>query len=186
MRNVYKNTRGVTLMELLVVLGIIGVLVMIGIPNFYQIMVGHRLRSSANDLLTKTRWIRTIAIAKRRQLDMTINETARTLTVNKPAHTEYDMLKDIAAAMLAAADPDNPDLSSFVLFEEGSQDLGTFKIGDADKPGYDVMATTCPSETLSFNPSGTLSVTCNISITSSDTGATFTLKLYKGGQITLQ
>ncbi|PID58318.1 hypothetical protein CSB45_04425 [candidate division KSB3 bacterium] len=179
-----KKTRGMTLIELLIVIAIIGILVMIATPNFYNIMRKHRLRSSANDLLSKARWVRTVAIAKRRQLEMTIHDGSNpSLTVKKPKHTEYNLLKDIAGALLQThlADP----LKNFVLFEEAANTLGSFTIGDKDKPGYSSMTTNCPAKTISFSPSGTLSATCNISIIS-DTGASYTLELYKGGQMILR
>lgn len=158
---------------------------MISIPNIYRIIVGHRFRTSGNDLLVKTRWVRSVAIAKRRRLDMIIHSGNQTLEVLKPAHTEYDLLKDIAKAISTSASA-FPNLSSFILYEEDSDTLETFEIGDANDNAVDVMTTTCTNDTISFNPSGTLSETCEIAIKNTRTNGQVTLKLYKGGQTILR
>ena len=67
---------GVTLLELLVVIAIIGILVLIGLPNGIQIIRMNRIRTSSNDLLSKIRYGRSLAIKARRELTMSVNKTA--------------------------------------------------------------------------------------------------------------
>lgn len=99
-----KNQRGVTLMELLIVVGIIGVLVGISLPNIPPIIAGHRLRTSNNDLVSKLRYIRGLAISKGRTLEVVLNLNEQQLTVSSLSFSEYNMLavednKDILTRM---------------------------------------------------------------------------------------
>lgn len=185
MRRYRQNIKGITLLEMLVVVTIIGILVLISLPNIPPIIAGHRVRSSANDLLTKVRTIRSVAISKRRQLDMTIDTTEHLLKVEKPKHTEYDLLKDIALAISTSSEA-YPNLSSFILYEEDAETLEEVHVGDKRRNGIDLMETDCPSNKVSFNPSGTIQSTCTITITNKKSSGKYQLTLYKGGQIVLE
>lgn len=182
--------QGVTLMELLVVVAIIGILSLVSLPNIPPIIAGHRIRSSSNNLLSKMRSIRSVSIAKRRQLDVVLDidndQHIYVLKVEKPAHTEYDLLKDIAEA-ISTSSATYPNLSSFILYEEDSQSLEEIDLSaDRRQHGIDKMATDCPNNKISFNPSGTLKDTCTIRLGNKRSNTQYHLRLYKGGQIVLE
>ena len=99
-----RNQHGVTLMELLIVVAIIGILVGISLPNIPPIIAGHRLRTSNNDLVSKLRYIRGLAISKGRTLEVELKLDEQWLRVSSLGFTEYNMLavednKDILTRM---------------------------------------------------------------------------------------
>jgi Tfp pilus assembly protein FimT len=58
------NSAGVTMHELMTVIGIIGILVAIGIPNFSRTLPGLRLTDAARQVATELQHVRMKAIAK--------------------------------------------------------------------------------------------------------------------------
>jgi len=173
-------------MELLVVIGIIGILVLVSLPNIYKIIMMHRIRSSATELLTRARSVRRLALTKRRELQMIVDTEEHTFRVEKPGHTEYDLLKDIAGAILASSET-YPNLTAFMLYYENATSLElNVHIGDANNDGYDNMTTTCINKTVSFNPAGTIEPTCSFTLTNSQIDTQYELRMYKGGQIILK
>jgi prepilin-type N-terminal cleavage/methylation domain-containing protein len=185
-RHISLRQQGVTLMELLVVVAIISIIALTSLPNIPPILAGNRIRSTSNNLLSKMRSIRSVAIAKRRQLDVVLDTDNYVLKVQKPAHTEYDLLKDIAEA-ISTSSATYPNLSSFILYEEDSQTLEEVKLGtDTHRSGIDKMETDCPSKKISFNPSGTIQDTCTIWLKNKRSTTQYELRLYKGGQVVME
>ena len=58
---------GVTLIELLTVIAIVGILMIVGIPEINRFSSSYRARSSATDLLQNMRLARSLAIKENRQ-----------------------------------------------------------------------------------------------------------------------
>lgn len=71
---ILKDKKGVSLIELVVVLSIIGILAAIGIPQYSLYVAKSRAREAATDLLQNMRLARTMAIKENRTYLMTFNE----------------------------------------------------------------------------------------------------------------
>jgi len=68
-----KNARGYSLAELLTVVGIVGVVTLVTIPAFIQLMPQYRIRSASTELSAALRMTRQDAIGTRRQWRITID-----------------------------------------------------------------------------------------------------------------
>ena len=199
MKRTLATTKGVTLLELLVVVTIIMILAVISLPNIFKIIMMHRIRTSTNDVLIKARFIRSLAIKSRRQLVWDLNLQEQSFTIIKTGHTEYDLLEDIADAVSKGQALDD----EYILYEErGGQVCNTtwnnalisgstceyYFGGSQSKNGIDadivVEPTSC--DEIKFYPSGTLQSTCKIMIKNKMLDRQYTILLYKGGQIAIK
>ena len=157
MRNLQKDSRGVTLMELLVVIAIIGIMTVLTVPNIPVIIAKNRLRTANNDLMAKLRSIRALAISKGRALEFRLDLQAQSFEVWKQDYKEYNLLDEVKTA-----DIDNEDLLTvltdsgyqsddeqpFILFEETEEILHVAPIWDPSTGApiyqvpinYDIMA----------------------------------------------
>lgn len=115
MKKIYHNTRGVTIIELLVVVAIIGILSLLTLPNIPAIIAGHRLRTANNDLMAKLRSVRALAIAKGRTLELRLDLADQSFEVWKQSYVEYNLLDEVTTGTI-----DNKDLLT-VLTESGYQ-----------------------------------------------------------------
>ena len=178
-RRYRQNIKGFTIVELLAVIAIIGILAVISLPNIYKIIMMYRIRSSANDVLSKARFIRALAIELRRQVVWKINKTEQSFTIQRLGHTEYDLLKDIADVVSKGQSLNDDE---YILYEEkGGEVCNTtwntslvpdsickyYFGGGKDKNGIDsdiVLDPTTTCDEIKFYPSGTLQSTCTITI----------------------
>lgn len=190
--------RGLTLLELLVVVAIIGILSLISLPNIYQIIQMNRIRTSANDLLIKVRYARSLAIKTQRELTMTVNLPQESLSIFKPGHTEYNLLADIAGRILSNQALDDRHL--LYVEKSGKICVSTWNnarvssesceyyIGDSRKNnGVDEVTSTCPNNQIVFEASGVLrDATCSFQIKNQRLDRSFTVVVYKGGQVVLK
>ena len=67
MKNILHNKKGVSLIELLIVLSIIGILAAVGVPQYGIFVANSKARESTTDLLQSMRLTRTMAIKENRQ-----------------------------------------------------------------------------------------------------------------------
>lgn len=72
--SVVKKNTGVTLIELLVVISIIGILSVIGVPQYQRFAASSKVKRAANELLQNMRLARTMAIKENRPYLITLNE----------------------------------------------------------------------------------------------------------------
>jgi prepilin-type N-terminal cleavage/methylation domain-containing protein len=189
----HKN-RGVTLLEMLTVIAIIGIIVLIGLPNWTKVIMMHRIRTSANDLMIKIRYVRSTAIKTRRELVMSIDGAEQSVSIQRSGHKEYDLLQDLADVVskgLTLGD-------QYVLYEEDSgtvcvshwddgrvaPDRCAYYVGGRfNSNGIDTNITTDCSGPIVINPSGTFNQTCSFTLRNDMLGREYDIKLFKGGQV---
>jgi len=144
-----RSNRGVTLLELLVVVAIIGILAMLVVPNIPEIIRGHRLRTANNDIVSKLRYIRGLAISKNRELEVTIDPVKQTLSVVQKAYTEYnlvDELNNYDINTTSTSDPvafskisGAPKVSDFTIFTEPAKPIHVIPRWDkSNQPIYEI------------------------------------------------
>ena len=139
-----------TVLELLVVVAIIGILTLLTVPNIPEIIRGHRLRTANNDIVSKLRYIRGLAISKNRELEVTIDPVKQVLTVMQKAYTEYNMIDDLGnydinavasmtSAELAAISGAPQNIGEFKIFYEAPKQVHVLPRWDKDgKPIYEI------------------------------------------------
>ncbi len=176
-----KNSSGLTLVEIIVVVFIIGILALISTPNFITAIRNYRLRAAAINLLTALRETRSEAIGKGRMFKFTVNTTNFTYTRERLPFSQIDVLKLPC------------DRQDCWLFEEKADDLATINNDPANKNvffnyqrGILSMETTPTTIELTFNPAGTITVPGTGLASFKMYGPMFgyEIKVYKGGQIT--
>jgi prepilin-type N-terminal cleavage/methylation domain-containing protein len=125
MKTMKFNHKGVTLMEMLVVVAIIGMLAVASLPNIPPIIAANRLRTSANDLVSKLRGVRGIAISKARAIEIVLNLTDQNFVAWQLQHNEYNLLdeeattgKDLNLTLATGGSAD-----TFLVFTEDKQQL---------------------------------------------------------------
>ena len=70
-----RGKRGYSLTELLTVVGMVGVISMVALPTFMQIIPQYRIRGAASELAASMRMIRSKAISTRSQWRMVVDPT---------------------------------------------------------------------------------------------------------------
>ncbi len=183
MKRYRQNNAGMTLMEILVVVAIIGVMAGISIPNFMGAVKNNRVRARTLEFLAAIRKERSRAIALSRQVQMTISAPVSgdpTYTVQRLGYTLYDPL---------SSDPFNPEIlneeEAEVLLSNVAIDTGRW-LADVD-PVILNSDTDVTSLDLIFNPSGTVQLTgvvvASIKLQGDRIG--YEIQVYKAGQVDL-
>ena len=87
-----NNSRGITLIELVIVVVIISVIAAMGIPQFGKVVPRLEFKSASRDIVSDLRLVRSLAIAQRTQVGLYFNSEQRQYVifkdmVNLPAFT---------------------------------------------------------------------------------------------------
>lgn len=77
------SQRGFTLIELMIVLGILAVLAGFSIPTLNVYLPGYRTKTAARDLVSELQRARLRAIAKNKRHTLSVNTTAQTITLTE-------------------------------------------------------------------------------------------------------
>lgn len=127
MKRLRQHTRGVTLLEMLVVVAIIGILSLISLPNIPYIIMSQRIRTSNNDIVAKLRSLRQLSISKGRKLRVEVNAEKQWFKVWKEQYTEYNPIdendeeKDLTTVLSEDPTDLNTQLQKFELFSESEE-----------------------------------------------------------------
>jgi prepilin-type N-terminal cleavage/methylation domain-containing protein len=74
--NIARENSGVSLIELVIVVAVIGLLSIVAVPQYGRFIAKGKVRSATNDLFQNMRMARTMAIKENRQYLITFNEAA--------------------------------------------------------------------------------------------------------------
>lgn len=128
-----KSTSGFTLIELIVVLGVVSVVVFLGILSVGGFLSRSRLKNSAEDIASTLRWARRLSITKRREYRVVFDPARRKYWIEDEEKMviegKHSLLENVAFA--------NPD-----LWKREEED-GIVEFDDPD------------DDSLSFYPQGT-------------------------------
>ncbi len=80
MRSV-RNSRGITLVELMTIVVLIGIIAAMAMPEFGATMSRLKFRNSARQMLSKLRLARSNAISNKQQFGVHFDQSTRTMTV---------------------------------------------------------------------------------------------------------
>lgn len=80
-----KSAGGFTLMELLVVLGVIGLVLALAVPSFSRVLPALELRTDARNVAGALREARALAIGRNRETTLTIDVEQRSLRLGDEA-----------------------------------------------------------------------------------------------------
>jgi len=189
---ILKQNKGFSLIELLIVIAIIGILAMIGIPEYGRFIAKSKVRRAANDLLQNMRLARTMAIKENRTYLITFNEgTANTYRIGFDGDSNGSLL-DVVDGY------GNGPVRVINLQDEYGNEIvfGTSTDTGPDQPdscpnciniaGSTVsLSPTVPSREV-FNPDGTVDFTGAVFITHNGRGFTYMLRIsYRSGKFDL-
>lgn len=89
---IIRERKGITLVELVVVISIIGILAAIGVPEYGRFVAKSEVKRAANDLMQNMRLARTLAIKENRTYLITFNTVANTYRIGFDGNNDGDLL----------------------------------------------------------------------------------------------
>ena len=148
-KNIIKDNRGVTLIELLIVLAIVGILSAVGIPEYGRFMAKSKVRQSSNDLLQNMRLARTMAIKENRTYILTFDYGANNYLLGFDAN-DNDSLLDPGDGY------GNTAVRQIIMMTEHGQDmvLGTGNFTTIPPNGPNGVDINDNAAIFRFNPDG--------------------------------
>jgi prepilin-type N-terminal cleavage/methylation domain-containing protein len=173
-----KQQKGVTLIEILIVVSIIGIISLISLPNFITSLRNYRLRAGAMNLLGEVRKTRTEAMANLRPFRFTVNTAGYTLTRVRLPYREINVQR--------------LPLEEY-LYEETEDELRAFNERPENKDVYfnhrgGIREMKTIPETgfqVTFDPSGTAQIpgTGFAALQVYGTMFGYEIRIYRGGQV---
>lgn len=166
------RTKGVTLIEMIVVLSIITIMASISIPNFITMVKNNRVRMRALEMLNTLRNAQSQAVSLNREIQVDIDAVNKTYTVTRDAFILYDPL--------------SPDLTHpIILNTEAAEMLQANKPFDEFNWLANGVEVAPDPFTVTFTPSGTTHIS-NVIIASVELKGEYVgykIALYRAGQI---
>jgi Tfp pilus assembly protein FimT len=120
----HKWEKGITLMEILVVLSIIGFIVLIFTPSFLSMMNNYRVSTSVSQLAVEIRFARNAAIKKRFQYQMEIRNESHLSAPNTYSVTSDEGTEEFSVDRFTNIDSTDTTLSTIVFGTRGSATAG--------------------------------------------------------------
>jgi type IV fimbrial biogenesis protein FimT len=97
--NKLKSTSGITMIEILMTLVIVGILASLATPRFESAMANIKFRSANRDLQSSLRYARSMALTNKKQYGVFVDPDTRTITIFQdslnPADYTYDSPGDL-------------------------------------------------------------------------------------------
>jgi prepilin-type N-terminal cleavage/methylation domain-containing protein len=139
-----QEKRGLTIIELVVVMCIVGVMVLIAIPNIGRLLPRYRLRSAATDVASNMQLARLGAIKDNREWSVLfdVNEQLYRVISDKGPDVNWDTADDVEEKRV--------NLSDYVNVRFGDNGYGPVPDGGAVGDGV-----TFVGKRAEFNPAGT-------------------------------
>lgn len=161
----FFNRRGVSLIELVIVIAIISIVVGIGVPEYGRFMAKNKVRSVANDLLQEMRRAKTMAIKENRDYLMVFDQANQRYLVGFDGSSPPD------GDLLDVSDRyGNGPVRVINLSDYGDNiEFGTLAAVDSD--GGDTAG--CNGKTFCFGTNNVTSETFEVSGAFGDMGRVF-------------
>lgn len=140
------------MIELIVVLAIISAIIAVSIPSIGNFLSSHRLKDSAEDIVSTLRWARRLAITKREVYRVVFNPKKRKYWVENKEGNVLEEKRSLEENIIFA-DPklykrgeedgivefDNPDDNSFSFYPQGTAEAGSIYLqGKGNRKWYTI------------------------------------------------
>jgi prepilin-type N-terminal cleavage/methylation domain-containing protein len=120
----HEREKGVTLIEILVVIAIVGFVVVIFTPSFLRMMNNYRVSTSTSQLAVEIRFARNASIKKRFEYQMEIRNESHATAPNTYTITSDQGTKEFSIDRFAKIDAADTTLSTIIFGSRGSATAG--------------------------------------------------------------
>jgi general secretion pathway protein H len=125
--------RGLTLLELLVVLGLMAIVASVGIPMFVGAVSNTELRTAAREVAAGLRYARSEALAQKRETVVVYDVERRTFRVDRDSR-EHALPRGIDMKLFGAlSDIANPRVGAIRFFPDGGSNGGRVTVAAGER-----------------------------------------------------
>lgn len=147
------TSKGVTLLELIVVIAIVGVLASFALPNLRQFLVTQEVRSTSFDLLAALTYARSEAIKRNGSVQVVAADASDWGKGWQVAVVSGGTVLRSQSASTRAAISVNPSGTNAVVFSRTGRPTGSVKLQIGAKDGSTEIAPRCLSMSITGQPS---------------------------------
>lgn len=140
-----KWEKGITLIEILVVISLVGFVVVIFSPSFLRMMNNYRVSTSAYQIATQIRFARNAAIKKRFEYHMEIRNESHTTAPNTYTITSDERTEEFSMDRFAKIDAADTTLSMIIFGTRGSATAGIIVLENKANPEIRYQITVTPA-----------------------------------------